>query len=82
MATHLKDIFGVAPDKPSQTFLPAKYKSNKECFHWWLGVCDRQACSFHHCNAPMAGMDDPLFGKVAAVLNNYKPPNMEGGVGR
>jgi hypothetical protein len=30
----------------------------------------------------MAGTDDPSFGKVAAILNNYKPPNKEECVGR
>jgi hypothetical protein len=75
-------IFAITSNKLSQSFLLAKYNNGKECFCWWLGICDKPACKLHHSEAPMVGTDDPLFGKVVAILNNYKPPNMEGGAGR
>jgi hypothetical protein len=81
-ARQLKDIFGVPPNMLSKTFLPVKYNQGNKCFHWWLGLCENPNCHLCHSTPPMAGMDNPSFGKVAAILNDYKPPNMEGGVGR
>jgi hypothetical protein len=80
-ARRIKAIINVLANMLAKTFLPAKYNQGNKCFCWWLGVCDNLECCLCHSTAPVAGMDDPLFGKVAAILNNYKPPNMEGGVG-
>jgi hypothetical protein len=81
-ATNLVDIFGIPTNMLSKTFLPTNYNQTNECFHWWLGLCDSHFCQLHHSPAPMAGMDNPSFGKVSAILDNNKPPNVEGGAGR
>jgi hypothetical protein len=71
-------IFGVPANMLSKTFLPAKYNQGNKCFHWWLGLCEHPNCHLHHSAALVAGTDDPSFGKVAAILNNYKAPKCRG----